>query len=94
MKKFNTFVQIMNYPAASRRGITEELVLQFASSSGELTPMRLETVEEYQVVSSSTATVPNNKNLIKKPLKIAYKGLSCGLDGTRTRDLLRDRQAF
>jgi len=28
----------MNYPAASRRGITKELVLLFAASSGELTP--------------------------------------------------------
>ena len=36
----------MNYPAASRRGIAEELVLQFAASSGELTPLRLEKIEK------------------------------------------------
>jgi hypothetical protein len=29
---------VMNYPAASRRGITKELVLLFAASNGGLTP--------------------------------------------------------
>jgi hypothetical protein len=34
----------MKLPAASRRGISEELILNFAVSSGGLTPKRLEMI--------------------------------------------------
>lgn len=35
----------MKLPAASRRGISEELILNFAASSGELTRKRLESIK-------------------------------------------------
>ena len=55
----------MNYPAASRRGIAEELVLQFAASSGELTPLRLEKKCQFSQ-PDFRALMNNSINMYKK----------------------------
>jgi hypothetical protein len=54
----------MNYPAASRRGITKKLVLQFAASSGELTPKWLEGVADEFVIKGMNILIFNPKKLM------------------------------
>ena len=47
-------------------------------------------INNFQKIKTITLTTI----IIKKPQIITIWGLFCGPDGTRTRDLLRDRQAF